>query len=154
MGYARQQDDLRHLTPRYSTRGPLDGRASWGVVRAPVGGPYPAELRLFGPHPAGQAQPSTTPPATPPPAPGPSCPAPAPCATLPSSESAFAFVRGDRGSSLLLARDLIVRSSLVALGMYAVGERQHLWRNAIAGGVAIELFVLLWINATMGPARS
>lgn len=69
------------------------------------------------------------------------------CPTLPSSNSAYDFVTGKPGAWMTVLRDMLARSALVGVGMAVAGERDHLLRNALAGGVAIEAFVLAWIYA-------
>jgi hypothetical protein len=36
---------------------------------------------------------------------------------------------------------------LIGAGLYAVGQRSNLVKGALAGAVAIEIFVLAWIAA-------
>jgi hypothetical protein len=38
----------------------------------------------------------------------------------------------------------IVRAALVGAGLVVAGERTHVIRNAVAGSLAIETFVLGW----------
>jgi hypothetical protein len=47
-----------------------------------------------------------------------------------------------------MLRDWVGRSALVGIGMYLAGERDHLVRNSLAGGAAIEAFVVAWIYWT------
>lgn len=88
-------------------------------------------------HPAAQAAPQPPAPASPD-----ACPV---CPKLPSSDSAYLFTQGDPTAPWLMLRDFIGRSVLVGSGMYLAGEREHLVRNSLAGGAAIEFFVVLWI---------
>ncbi len=71
-----------------------------------------------------------------------SCPV---CPKLPSSDSAYLLCLGDPRAPWLMLRDFIGRSFLVGTGMYIAGEREHLVRNAMAGGAAIEFFVVAYI---------
>jgi hypothetical protein len=43
------------------------------------------------------------------------------------------------------------RAALIAAGVWLVGEREHVVRNALGGAIAIELFVLAW---TFNKARA
>jgi hypothetical protein len=63
-------------------------------------------------------------------------------ASLPSERAAVAF--WEQGDVLGVAKTLVQRSALLAGGMYLAGEREHLLRNALAGSLAIEAFVLLY----------
>ena len=70
---------------------------------------------------------------------------PATCpAALPSGSSAAALLGGDWRALPLAVGHTIVRAALVGAGLYAVGERAHVVRNAVAGSLAIETFVLGW----------
>jgi hypothetical protein len=71
--------------------------------------------------------------------------------TLPSVAAAEDFFNGKPGglSSVLLSTGL--RAGLIGAGLYVAGERQRLLRYSIAGALAIEAFVLLYIRAQMGP---
>lgn len=68
------------------------------------------------------------------------------CITLPSSDAAVALVRGDVGRGLVgVVGSSLLRGLLIMGGLYAVGEREHLVRNALGASAAIELFVLAWV---------
>ncbi len=67
------------------------------------------------------------------------------CPKLPSSDSAYQLLQGDPNAIWLMLRDFVGRSALVGSGMYLAGEREHLVRNSLAGGAAIEFFVVLYI---------
>ena len=68
------------------------------------------------------------------------------CITLPSSDAAVTLVRGDIASGLPgVLGTALLRGPLIAGGLYAVGERTHLVRNALGASAAIELFVLAWV---------
>ena len=77
------------------------------------------------------------------------------CITLPSSDAAVTLVRGDIASGLPgVLGTALLRGLLIAGGLYAVGERAHLVRNALGASAAIELFVLAWVakkNAEATP---
>ena len=70
---------------------------------------------------------------------GPTCPA-----ALPSGSSAAALVGGDMSALPLAVGHTIVRAALVGAGLIVAGERSHVIRNAVAGSLAIETFVLAW----------
>lgn len=65
-------------------------------------------------------------------------------APLPSAESAAALVRNEPGAIGSVARDVALRGVLIGIGMAALGQRDHLIRNALGGSLAIEAFVLIW----------
>jgi hypothetical protein len=67
------------------------------------------------------------------------------CPSLPSSQSAYDAVMGQPGAWLIVLRDLLGRAGLIGLAMFAAGEREHLLRNSLAGGLGIEAFVMGWI---------
>ena len=66
------------------------------------------------------------------------------CAALPSGQAAFDLVSGDRSCLLPVIGTTLARSALIGVGMAVAGERKHLVRNAVAGAVAVEGFVLIW----------
>ena len=71
--------------------------------------------------------------------------------TLPSQDAAERFVRGEQGSALGVAMTTALRASLIAGGLYAVGQRKGVMRSALAGATAIEVFVLVWALAHKDP---
>lgn len=66
------------------------------------------------------------------------------CAALPSGRAAFDLVHGDPKAAVPVVGYTLLRSLLIAGGLYVAGEREHLMRNAIAGAIGIEVYVLLW----------
>lgn len=68
-----------------------------------------------------------------------SCPA-----ALPSGSSASALIGGDWSALPLAVGHTLLRSMLVGTGLLVAGEREHVIRNAVAGSLAIEAFVLGW----------
>lgn len=74
------------------------------------------------------------------------------CASLPSSNAAADLLQGKAGGFGRVVFWTGVRAALVGLGLAAVGERKHLVRNAIAGALAIEVFVLTWIATHEEPS--
>jgi hypothetical protein len=66
------------------------------------------------------------------------------CAALPSGQAAYNLVSGDWSALLPVAGTMLARSALIGAGMALAGERKHLVRNAVAGGAAVETFVLAW----------
>lgn len=67
------------------------------------------------------------------------------CASLPSSSAAADFLAGRDGGLLGVVASTAGRAALIGTGLYIAGERDRLVRNAIAGALAIEVFVLTWI---------
>lgn len=65
-------------------------------------------------------------------------------ARLPSSKSAEALLRGDPGSVPAVFIHWLGRSAIIGIGMLAAGERKQVAAQALAGGAAIEISVLLW----------
>ena len=63
---------------------------------------------------------------------------------LPSGTAAKALVRGEPGSLVPVVAYTLLRAGLIGAGLYAAGQREGLTKSAIAGSVAIELFVLGW----------
>lgn len=63
---------------------------------------------------------------------------------LPSEMAAKALVRGEPGALLDVIYWTALRAALIGAGLYAVGERSHIVRNAVAGALAVELGVLVW----------
>ncbi len=69
--------------------------------------------------------------------------------TLPSGESASAFIEGESGSAVKLVAHMLGRSVLVGVGLYLAGARdKDLVKYSLAGAAAIEAFVLgyAWMN--------
>lgn len=66
------------------------------------------------------------------------------CPALPSGTSAYRLMSGDPEGLLGVVGHTIGRSVLVGTGMAIAGERKHLVRNAVAGALGIEAFVLVW----------
>lgn len=65
-------------------------------------------------------------------------------ARLPSSKSAEALVRGEPGSLQTVFLHWLGRSAIIGIGIAAAGERHKVVAQALAGGAAIEVAVLLW----------
>jgi hypothetical protein len=66
------------------------------------------------------------------------------CPALPSGSSAVALLSGDMSALPVAIGHTILRAGLVGSGLLIAGERAHVIRNAIAGSLAIETFVLGW----------
>jgi hypothetical protein len=62
---------------------------------------------------------------------------------LPSSDSAKALVRGERGALPLVIAHTGFRALIIAFGLACVRDKEPL-KHALAGAVAIEIFVLMW----------
>jgi len=65
--------------------------------------------------------------------------------TLPSGESAAAFIEGKPGAWLGVVGHTALRATLIAGGLYAAGLRKRVIPGALAASAAIELFVLSWV---------
>ena len=65
-------------------------------------------------------------------------------AALPSGSSASALLAGDIGMLPKVIGYTLVRGALIGAGMLVAGERKHVVRNAFAGTLAIEAFVIGW----------
>ena len=63
---------------------------------------------------------------------------------LPSGDSAQSLVSGDSGAMTRVAAHWAARSGIIALGMYASGQRKELAKQALLGGAVIEAAVLSW----------
>ena len=66
------------------------------------------------------------------------------CPALPSGTSAVRLIQGDPSGIVGVVGHTLGRSVLVGVGMAIAGERKHLVRNAVAGALGIEAFVLCW----------
>lgn len=75
------------------------------------------------------------------------------CVTLPSARAASDMLQGKPLGIPGVIGSTLFRGGLVALGLYAVGARKHLWRNALAGAVAVEMFVILWAAAAVAKQK-
>lgn len=69
------------------------------------------------------------------------------CITLPSSDAAVSLLRGDyqRGIPSVIGSTL-VRSVLIAGGLYVAGDRKRLIAKSISAALAIEAFVIAWVT--------
>jgi hypothetical protein len=66
------------------------------------------------------------------------------CPALPSGSAAAALLDGDLTAIGPTIGYTGLRAVLIATGMVLAGEREHVVRNAVAGSLAIEAFVLGW----------
>jgi hypothetical protein len=69
--------------------------------------------------------------------------------TLPSVVAAEDFLRGKPGGLMAVLSSTAGRAGIIFTGLYLAGERKRLLRYALAGALAIELFVLLRIKAQL-----
>lgn len=77
------------------------------------------------------------------------------CITLPSSDAAVTLMRGNVVAGLpAVIGTAVLRGLLIMGGLYVVGEREHLVRNALGASAAIELFVLAWVATKNAEAKS
>lgn len=63
-------------------------------------------------------------------------------AVLPSGSSALSLVQGRPGAIGGVFLHTMLRAGLIGAGLAIAGERKHLVRNALAGSLAVEAFVL------------
>jgi hypothetical protein len=72
--------------------------------------------------------------------------APACPAALPSGSSAATLLSGDWSALPAVVGYTAARAALIGVGLFAAGERApaRLARNAAAGALAIEVFVIGW----------
>jgi hypothetical protein len=68
------------------------------------------------------------------------------CAALPSGQAAYDLTHGDRSAFAPVLKYTAMRALLIGAGLFVVGERDHLVRNAVAGAVGIEIYVLWWAS--------
>jgi hypothetical protein len=61
---------------------------------------------------------------------------------LPSTNSATGFLKGEPNAVFHLVKHLLGRSAIFGLGMYVMGERNNLVKQAIMAGLTVELVVL------------
>jgi hypothetical protein len=66
------------------------------------------------------------------------------CAALPSGSAAVDLMGGDLRALPAVVATTAARAALIGAGMAVAGERAHVVRNAVAGALAIEVFVLGW----------
>lgn len=66
------------------------------------------------------------------------------CDSLPSADSAASLVRGERNALPRVIVHTLGRSAVIGIGLAIAGQRENLIRNAQAGGIAIEVFVLAY----------
>ena len=64
------------------------------------------------------------------------------CVPFPSAVGARAALDGEPGALADLGGMVAMRAALLAAGMAAAGERQNLGRNALAGSLAVQAFVV------------
>lgn len=67
------------------------------------------------------------------------------CAALPSGEAAAEFVRGDLKALPRVLAHTALRATLIGVGAWLAGaDRKTLVRDAIAGSLGIDAFVIGW----------
>jgi hypothetical protein len=67
------------------------------------------------------------------------------CNSLPSSDAAADLVDGKPSGLWGVVTTGLGRAALISVGLYLAGEREHVVRNALAGALAIETFVLGYV---------
>lgn len=73
---------------------------------------------------------------------------------LPSQVAAARLVRGEPGALVQVAFSVLSRTALIATGIQLAGERERVWRYALAGALAVELAVLAREAAAHNEARA
>jgi hypothetical protein len=66
------------------------------------------------------------------------------------SAACRAFVEGEPGALWEVGLGVLSRAAFIGLGMYAFGERENLVRNAIAGSIGVEVFVIGYVLTETG----
>lgn len=67
------------------------------------------------------------------------------CASLPSGQAAFELVHGDLSALPRVLAHTALRATLIGVGAWLVGaDRRTLVRDAIAGSLGIDAFVIGW----------
>ncbi len=64
------------------------------------------------------------------------------CDTVPSAQSSAALVRGEKNALPLVLIHTAGRAALIGIGLAVVGEKHGLVKKAVAGAIAIEVFLL------------
>jgi hypothetical protein len=67
-------------------------------------------------------------------------------ASLPSSDSAARFLRGEPGSLPGVVLSTLGRAALIGGGLFLAGERKNLIKYSLAGALMIEVFVLWYVQ--------
>ena len=82
-------------------------------------------------------------------------PARSPC-VLPSGKAACDLLQGNMSALAPAIMWTGIRACAVAVGLYVVGEREHLAKKAVAGALAVEAAVLvhLWVRMQRGATSS
>lgn len=75
------------------------------------------------------------------------------CTALPSGQATADLVAGDVDAVGRVALCTLGRAVLLGAGMLVAGKRENLVRDAIAGAVGIEAFVIGWAVWRRGQAR-
>lgn len=71
-------------------------------------------------------------------------PDPAAAPALPSGRAAVDLVNGRPGGLTRTVGCTLGRAALIGTGMWISGKRENLGRDALAGALGIEAFVLAW----------
>lgn len=74
------------------------------------------------------------------------------CPPLPSEVAACGLAYGDAAALPAVVGTTLFRAVLIGLGLVVIGETRNVARNALAGAVAVELFVLTWASLGKGAA--
>jgi hypothetical protein len=72
--------------------------------------------------------------------------------TLPSVTAAEDFLEGKKGGFANVVLSTGLRAGLIGAGLYVAGEREKLLKYSVYGALAIEAFVLVYINSQLKKA--
>ena len=75
-------------------------------------------------------------------------------ATLPSVVAAEKLFNGESWGLLAVLASTVGRAGVIGAGLFLAGEREHLLRNACAGALAIETFVLIRVGYQVRAERA
>jgi hypothetical protein len=65
-----------------------------------------------------------------------------PTGSPPSTYAAYAAVTGEPGGWQRVIGTTVLRAGIISAGLYAAGQRRRVFRSALYGSAAIEVFVL------------
>jgi hypothetical protein len=72
--------------------------------------------------------------------------------TLPSVRAAEALLLGEPGGVTGVVKWTALRAALIAVGLLAVGQRRGVVKGAVAGALAVEVFVLWEVRRQLKAA--
>ena len=75
-------------------------------------------------------------------------------ATLPSVVAAEKLFNGESWGLVAVLASTVGRAGVIGAGLFLAGERDHLVRNAFAGALAVEAFVLMRVGYQVRAERA